>query len=210
MINDVLRRQKFWRRVVVECEKEGEKEGGKDGELVGKKDGGCWLWTGTSTRRGGYGHIKVDGKLVKVHRYAWELLRGPIPEGHELFRLCENKSCVNPDHMVLVRRKGLAFDKRFWKWVSRGGFGDDDCWEWIGGINHFGYGMFRWRDTHLSAHRVAWELTHRVMLKSDQILYHVCGNRRCVRPSHLSLEYVRRKQLLTKTGPNNDNQCQHI
>ena len=60
---------------------------------------GCWLWTG-AVDLGGYGiHWVGDGKSHRAHRFAFERLRGPIPEGMTLDHLCEVKSCVNPTHL---------------------------------------------------------------------------------------------------------------
>jgi ferredoxin-like protein FixX len=63
---------------------------------------GCWIWTGSST--GTYGVIKVDGKQVYVHRLAYELLVGPIPEGMTIDHLCLVELCCNPTHMEVVTR----------------------------------------------------------------------------------------------------------
>lgn len=59
---------------------------------------GCWEWQG-STRRG-YGMIKVQGRTVSAHRYAFELFVGPIPDDKpHLLHSCHNPRCVNPDHL---------------------------------------------------------------------------------------------------------------
>lgn len=59
----------------------------------------CWLWTGSSWK--GYGQF-TDGRRVKAHRFAYELERGPIPEGYQIDHLCKNTLCVNPDHLEPV------------------------------------------------------------------------------------------------------------
>lgn len=61
----------------------------------------CWLWK-ASINGGGYGQFRLDGKLRKAHRVAWEMLVGPIPEGRHLDHLCRVRNCVNPDHLEPV------------------------------------------------------------------------------------------------------------
>lgn len=58
----------------------------------------CWLFQGAI----GYGQIKVDGKGVMAHRFAYEELVGPIPEGMYLDHLCRVPACVNPEHLEPV------------------------------------------------------------------------------------------------------------
>lgn len=64
----------------------------------------CWLWT-ASRYLGGYGQLWVDGRLVPAHRFAYELLTGPIPEGLQLDHLCRVPACVNPDHLEPVTQR---------------------------------------------------------------------------------------------------------
>lgn len=59
---------------------------------------GCWLWTGSATRRG-YGHFWVNGKCEKAHRASYRMFVGPIPDGHDVMHKCDTPSCVNPDHL---------------------------------------------------------------------------------------------------------------
>lgn len=67
--------------------------------------GGCWLWTG-ELNPAGYGAIGVNGRMVGAHRFAYELLVGPIPEGlhldHVWKRGCRHHNCVNPAHLEPV------------------------------------------------------------------------------------------------------------
>lgn len=59
----------------------------------------CWLWTGTKVR-GGYGQIRVAGKMVYAHRFAYELASGePIAPGVQIDHRCHNTACVNPLHL---------------------------------------------------------------------------------------------------------------
>jgi len=59
---------------------------------------GCWEWS-LSTYDNGYGQIKAFGKEVLVHRFSYELHKGPIPDGLEILHSCDNKICINPDHL---------------------------------------------------------------------------------------------------------------
>jgi hypothetical protein len=64
---------------------------------------GCWVWIKARERRG-YGLFRHDGKTWLAHRWAYERLVGPIPEGLTLDHLCQNTSCVNPAHLEPVTR----------------------------------------------------------------------------------------------------------
>lgn len=60
---------------------------------------GCWLWIGSTN--GTYGCANIDYKQVSAHRLAWELFRGPIPEGQNVLHRCDRPLCVNPSHLFL-------------------------------------------------------------------------------------------------------------
>lgn len=62
----------------------------------------CWNWTAKALANGGYGMFSVGKKMIRAHRYAYELLVGPIPEGLTLDHLCRNRLCVNPAHLEPV------------------------------------------------------------------------------------------------------------
>jgi hypothetical protein len=87
--------------------------------------GPCWLWT-KKLDRYGYGRFFPEHrKNVVVHRYAYELVKGSIPEGKTLDHLCHDPStctggvtcphrpCLNPAHLdpissALNRKRGVA------------------------------------------------------------------------------------------------------
>lgn len=65
----------------------------------------CILWEGATTDKG-YGQKRIEGKVVYVHRHAWEEVHGPIPKGMTIDHVkCRIKICMNPDHMEVVTRQ---------------------------------------------------------------------------------------------------------
>lgn len=63
----------------------------------------CWLWLACQDGKG-YGLFWV-GRYVRAHRFAYELLVGPIPEGLQLDHLCRVRHCVNPAHLEPVTNR---------------------------------------------------------------------------------------------------------
>lgn len=63
----------------------------------------CWLWTAALVK--GYGRFTSDVRQMGAHRWSYEALVGPIPEGLTLDHLCRNPRCVNPDHLEPVTQR---------------------------------------------------------------------------------------------------------
>lgn len=103
------------------------------------QSGDCWLWT-AGTFRGDYGQFWTGSTKVSAHRFAYELMVGPIPEGMQLDHqhTCP-KRCVNPAHLRPTTGKqnrenlsgpnsnstsgfqGIYWDRRRNKWRARVG-----------------------------------------------------------------------------------------
>lgn len=66
----------------------------------------CWNWMAAKQNSGHAvffpGTYSGTRKTVRAYRFAYQMLRGPIPDGLVLDHLCRNPGCVNPWHLEIV------------------------------------------------------------------------------------------------------------
>jgi hypothetical protein len=70
---------------------------------------GCWEWSAATTG-GGYGIIYISGAMEYAHRVAWSLDNNNDPGDGLVLHECDNKRCVNPDHLYLGDRSDNLHD----------------------------------------------------------------------------------------------------
>lgn len=75
---------------------------------LGDSPADCWQWLGRVSPTTGYGKKQFHGRTLLAHRWMYEQLFGPIPDGMVINHLCSNRACVNPHHLEVTDQAGNA------------------------------------------------------------------------------------------------------
>lgn len=79
-------------------------------EKVKVVNSGCHEWQST-LHRDGYGKFWLSGAQIQAHRVGYMLANGEIPEGKMILHKCDNRKCVNPDHLYAGTASDNCKDK---------------------------------------------------------------------------------------------------
>ena len=72
------------------------------------KNNECWEWEGAKIK--GYGVLWFGKRTFKAHRFSYLIHKGKIQAGKFICHTCDNKACVNPDHLYQGTAKDNAKD----------------------------------------------------------------------------------------------------
>ena len=64
---------------------------------------------------------------------------------------------------------------------------NDECWEYNGCTNNYGYCLIMVNRKLQYAHRLAWEFHNKKNIPNGMTVDHLCFNRKCINPRHLRI-----------------------
>lgn len=79
---------------------EGKEFKTQSGDMSYVKNNDCWEVSSHAVNAHGYPVVWRDGKQNYAHRLSYQDSKGPIGDGMVLRHTCDNRKCINPDHLI--------------------------------------------------------------------------------------------------------------
>lgn len=67
-------------------------------DTIPEPNSGCLFWLG-ATWASGYPLVTVKGRAIRLHRWYFAFMRGPLDDSEVVRHKCDNPFCLNIDHM---------------------------------------------------------------------------------------------------------------
>jgi hypothetical protein len=74
-------------------------------------ENGCFICTLHGINKDGYPVMKENGKTCLIHRKVYEEKNGKIPDGLVIRHTCDNRRCINPEHLLIGEHKDNVADR---------------------------------------------------------------------------------------------------
>lgn len=88
----------------------------------------CYVCTSHKPNDGGYPLMRMNKKIIRIHRYIYEECFGEIPDGMVVRHKCDNPICINPEHLEIGTQAENVQDMiTRGRKVSRGAKGEKNC-----------------------------------------------------------------------------------
>lgn len=168
---------------------------------------GCIVWN--HTKIGQNPVLFVNKTRIFVVKYKWEQ---QYPEDvrskkEEYFRTCGTEYCLNINH-IRKQEKQKYINKedkpKIWKRLLDNSERQGNCLIWKG-FTDLGYGRITIYKFNYSTHKISFWINNEYDSPKDipfedgegnrLVIRHLCGNRECLEPSHLSLGTSRENAL---------------
>ncbi|HEY9702294.1 MAG TPA: HNH endonuclease [Allocoleopsis sp.] len=72
----------------------------------------CWI-TNLLENYNGYPQIRINHKIKNASRLSYEIFKGTIPKHSVIRHSCNNRNCINPEHLFL--KQGVNNDNDYIK-----------------------------------------------------------------------------------------------
>jgi len=152
----------------------------------------CWL--GPKCTPAGDPYICYNKVQYSAGMVSFKIYNGDVPHGVKVAHTCNNRSCVNPQHLVLGQPRAttaLNLRERFYEKTKREAVPRPNqtmpCLIWTGTRNKAGYGtMVINRKRKIATHVAILVETGEAVPKGKIVMHH-CDNSQCVEFTHISV-----------------------